>query len=200
MTIIKKYSGEKISPYPFGFDPTFHRYRLDVPQAWKTPRTIFVCSMSDLFGDWVPVEWIFEIFKACDAAPQHRYLFLTKNSDRYLRLYNSGLLPCNDNFYYGTLITDSETDTFWSDEHNTFLSIEPLLGEFGINIENKEIPHKWVIIGAETGRRKDKVIPKREWVENIVNNCKSESVPVFLKESLATVWGEQLIQEFPWEV
>ena len=69
--------------YPYGFDPTFHRYRLDEPSQVKTPSTIFVCSMADLFGEWVPDEWIQKIFEACADAPQHRYLFLTKNPKRY---------------------------------------------------------------------------------------------------------------------
>ena len=54
--------------YPFGFEPTFHRYKLDEPQRWKKPRTIFVCSMADLFGKWVPDEWIEQVFEACEAA------------------------------------------------------------------------------------------------------------------------------------
>lgn len=65
-------------PYPMGFLPTMHRYRLEEPQHWKQPRNIFVCSMADLFGEWVPDEWIKAVFDACLAAPQHRYLFLTK--------------------------------------------------------------------------------------------------------------------------
>lgn len=48
----------KKEPYPYGFTPTFYRYRLDEPQKWKKPRNIFVCSMGDLFGDWVPTEWM----------------------------------------------------------------------------------------------------------------------------------------------
>jgi protein gp37 len=56
-----------------------------------------------------------------------------------------------------------------------------------------------VIVGAETGNRKGKVIPKREWVEAIVNECRKNKIPVFLKNSLAPVWGEPLIQEYPWE-
>ena len=52
------FDGEKIQPYPFDFTPTFHRYKLDTPHHWKKPRTIFVCSMADLFGEWVPDEWI----------------------------------------------------------------------------------------------------------------------------------------------
>jgi protein gp37 len=72
-----------IVPYPNGFAPTLHRYRMNEPTSIKNPQTIFVCSMADLFGEWVPDEWIQEVFKACDAAPQHRYLFLTKNPKRY---------------------------------------------------------------------------------------------------------------------
>lgn len=81
-----------------------------------------------------------------------------------------------------------------------FLSIEPIheeLGIFGTNGLN--IPH-WVIIGAETGNRKDKVIPKREWIESIVNQCRTYRIPVFMKSSLAEIWGEELIQEFPPEL
>lgn len=73
------FHGNKREPYPYGFQPTFHRYKLDEPQHWKKPRTIFVCSMGDMFGNWVPDEWIKQLFEACEAAPQHRFLFLTKN-------------------------------------------------------------------------------------------------------------------------
>ena len=58
----------------------------------------------------------------------------------------------------------------------------------------------WVIVGAETGRRKDKVIPKKEWIETIVNDCKNNGIPLFMKSSLADIWGEPLIQEFPKEL
>jgi len=58
---------------------------------------------------------------------------------------------------------------------------------------------QWVIIGAETGRRKSKIVPKREWVSDIVNICRAARVPVFLKSNIADIWGEPLIQELPWE-
>ena len=74
-------------PYPMAFLPTFHRYRLDEPKRWTKPRTIFVCSMADLFGDWAPGKWIRDVFDACAEAPQHRYLFLTKNPKRYIETY-----------------------------------------------------------------------------------------------------------------
>jgi len=63
----------------------------------------------------------------------------------------------------------------------------------------KQLPN-WVIIGAETGRRKNKVIPKREWIEDIVNECRKAGIPIFMKSSLADIWGEPLIQEFPEEL
>lgn len=56
---------------------------------------------------------------------------------------------------------------------------------------------EWVIVGAETGKRKDKVIPKREWIEKLLELCRKADIPVFMKSSLADIWGEPLIQEFP---
>lgn len=81
-------------------------------------------------------------------------------------------------------------------EFHTFLSIEPILTDFGEIGVGSYIP-EWVIVGAETGNRKDKVIPRREWIENIVEQCRKYGIPVFMKPSLTDIWGEELIQEFP---
>lgn len=215
---------QRAAPYPFEFDPTFHRYRLADPQCWKKPRTIFVCSMADLFGEWVPDEWIAEVFKACEAAPQHRYLFLTKNPTRLCKMasaykirrwnekhegkthpqteaYAQTLsLPSHDNWWFGSTLDSKNARRFQGDNHfNTFTSIEPLtenmdvgLGSFGSD--------EWVIIGAETGNRKGKIIPKREWVENIVEAAQITGMKVFMKESLRGLMGKDFRQEFPWEV
>ena len=59
-------------PFPWGFAPTLHKYRFNEPQEIKKPSKIFVVSMGDLFGEWVPDEWIQEVFKVCEAAPQHQ--------------------------------------------------------------------------------------------------------------------------------
>lgn len=125
----------KPTPYPFGFLPTFHRYKLGELLKWKKPRTItiFVCSMADLFGDWVPDEWIQQVFKACDVALQHRYLFLTKNPGRYRQI--ADLMPDWEDMYidhsraemlFGATATDDammqkayESDAEW-------VSIEPI--------------------------------------------------------------------------
>ena len=181
------------APYPFEFAPTFHRYRLDEPQSIKKPKNIFVCSMADLFGDWVPDKWIQEVFKACEKAPQHRYLFLTKNTMRYLTLAEP-----KPNYWYGSTVVNSEVPFFYSNRHNVFTSIEPIQSNFERGFPILE--SNWVIVGLETGNRKGKVIPKREWIENIVDRCRKNNVPVFLKNNLAEIWGEPLIQEFPWGV
>ncbi|MBR3020423.1 MAG: DUF5131 family protein [Clostridia bacterium] len=189
----------KAEPYPYDFDPTFHRYRLDIPSRWQRPRTIFVCSMADLFGDWVPDEWIQEVFDACRKAPQHRYLFLTKNPDRYLKLNDSCKLPSDKNFWYGSSVTVPEDRCFASPIHNTFLSIEPILSEFE-NTNNLQFFLNWVIIGAETGNRKNKVIPEAKWIERITETCDFYDIPVFMKSSIKDLMEEDFRQEYPWEV
>lgn len=184
---------EKSEPYPYGFEPTFHRYRLDEYRN-KKGRNIFVCSMADLFGEWVPDSWIEEVFKACEAAPQHNYLFLTKNPKRYEKLLDRYMPP---NMWFGWSQTGPMGADFSFTTHHsvqTFVSVEPLLKPFE---EYRIRGIDWVIIGAETGFRKDKVIPKREWIEDIVGQCRKEDIPVFMKSSLMDIWGEQLIQEFP---
>lgn len=189
------------SPFPFGFEPTFHRYRLDEPQKWKKPRTIFVCSMADLFGEWVPDSWIEEVFAACEKAPRHRYIFLTKNPQRYVDLAQVGKLPQRENMWYGSTLDSMSAKRYPGRLlDNTFVSIEPLteymdvgLGSFGSD--------RWVIIGAETGKRKGKVTPKKEWIDKICEAADITHMAVFMKDSLIPIVGEEnMRREFPWEV
>lgn len=185
-------------PYPHDFEPTFHNYKLGEPQRWKNPRNIFVCSMADLFGDWVPDEWIQEVFKACEAAPQHRYLFLTKNPKRYVDLYKNGVLRVRDSFWYGTTVTSANEPFFYSrmpnDNPHTFCSIEPIREPLGAM---REMP-EWVIVGAETGTQKGKIVPQKEWIDEIAAECKRWRVPIYMKESLREIMGADFRQEFPW--
>lgn len=194
--------------YPFGFDPTFHRYKLGEPQRWKKPRNIFVCSMADLFGDWVPDEWIQKIFEACDKASQHRYMFLTKNPSRYAELLN--LLPKHRRppnvaeMWFGQSFTGAErnyTPLALPPWQYRFASIEPLLRNLS-RAEAMEIAatNEWIIVGAETGNSKHKTVPKREWVEEIVKVCKEYGTPVFMKDSLRDLMRDGFRQELPWEV
>lgn len=220
---IFKDNGAKAS-YPFDFAPTFHRYRLDIPAHWTKPRTIFVCSMADLFGEWVPDSWIKEVFAACEKAPQHRYLFLTKNPKRLCNMatahsirkwnakhpdrpaketeefQNVTPLPVHDNWWFGCSLDNKNALRFQGGyTWHTFTSIEPImefmnmgLGSFGDD--------KWTIIGAETGNRRGKVTPKREWVYNILEAANITGVKVFMKESLRELMGADFRQEFPWDM
>ena len=194
-----EYHGKR-KPYPYYFAPTFHRYKLDEPQHWKKPRTIFVCSMADLFGDWVPDEWIAEVFKACEAAPQHRYLFLTKNPKRYKELQLKGKLP--KQHWYGTSVTRRDGREFFAPSYSTFVSIEPILESFsGENhAAYRQMVQPWVILGAETGNRKNKVVPKKEWILELVDYYSQFGyTKFFMKESLRGLLGPDFRQEFPWE-
>ena len=187
--------------YPYGFDPTFHRYRLNQPKGLKKAQNVFVCSMADMFGEWVPDEWIQEVLKACEAEPRHRYLFLTKNPKRYVELYD--IIPKTKNIWLGTTATDADADIFYdsglSGIGGVFISAEPLMGDISERIDDGLVCRTdWVIVGAETGNRKDKVIPIRDWLESIAQQCFGNCIPLFMKNSLASVWGEPLIQEFPW--
>lgn len=188
-------------PYPYGFKPTFHRYRLGEPARWKKPRTIFVCSMADLFGNWVPDEWIREVFQACEAAPQHRYLFLTKNPERLNRLAREGKLP--QKHWYG--YSASDESMLWQFHHaeeclieHLFVSIEPILKPMQPCFST-HTPADWVIVGAETGNRKAKVTPERDWIMKIADECSYGGRPLFMKESLRELMDDDFRQEFPWD-
>ena len=187
------------APYPFGFTPTFHKYRLDIPSKWTKPRTIFVCSMADLFGDWVPLEWIIEVMYACLKAPQHRYLFLTKAPWRYYSLAALGLLPSSENFWFGSSTPTPGTRYYYSNNVNTFVSIEPIHEPFGMWAfpTPNQLP-RWIIIGAETGNQRGKIVPQKSWVDEIADQAKSYGIPVFMKSSLNEIMGDDFRQEFPW--
>lgn len=189
----------KRAAYPYGFKPTFHRYRLKEYRESKG-RNIFVCSMADLFGAWVPDCWIQEVFDECLAAPQHNYIFLTKNPARYIQLAKAGKLPQYNNFWYGSSVTGPHDEYSWFDEkYHWFLSVEPLLENLGEMSETALKP-EWIIIGAETGRRAGKVVPALEWIESIVNQCRKYKIPVFMKDSLVDIWPHSLICEYPEEL
>lgn len=186
------------TPYPKGFDPTLHAYMMDFPIKREIPSRIFVCSMADLFGEWVPDVWIDTVFDTCLRAPQHTYLFLTKNPARYISLEKAGRLPHNPNFWYGTTATGPDKPFFIYDKVNTFLSIEPLLEPFTAEQYDGCLKTVgWVIVGAMTGPTRKKYQPRREWVQDIVDAAHREGVPVWMKDNLADAWGSELLREHP---
>lgn len=212
--LLERKSGKVVkAPYPFAFTPTFHRYRLEEPLKKQKGQNIFVGSMSDLFGRWVPTKWIVEVLDICRKAPQHNYLFLTKFPERYVELDHLALLPHEENFWYGATITNAKQMKRAADsigqlrqEVRSFFSMEPLMEDVARS-EAWEMSYNgayanWIIIGAMTGPGSESQQPCREWVERIVDDAKNElspfyPIPVFMKGNLRKVWGRDLIQEFP---
>ena len=123
----------------------FNPKKLDEPGKKKKPAKIFVVSAEDLFGEWVPDEWIDEVFRACFDTDKHTYMFLTKNPVRYDKAldYISGEergfeIEHWDNMWFGATMTCREdvhkvNDLITFSEGHKFLSIEPLLGEIDIS-------------------------------------------------------------------
>lgn len=212
--LLERKSGKVVkAPYPFAFTPTFHRYRLEEPLKKRKGQNIFVGSMADLFGRWVPTKWIVEVLDTCRRAPQHNYLFLTKFPERYVELDHLALLPHEENFWYGATITNAKQMKRAADsigqlrqEVRSFFSMEPLMEDVARS-EVWEMSYNgayanWIIIGAMTGPGSESQQPCREWVERIVDDAKNElspfyPIPVFMKGNLRKVWGRDLIQEFP---
>ena len=185
--------------YPFGYAPTLHRYRYEFPEKLKTTQNILVCSMADLFGKWVLLSWIKEIFDVCLANTQHNYIFLTKNPERYETLFNQGNLPKQSNFWYGSTVENPREYCYRSEVVNTFMNIEPLMEyspDQGIDLTGI----KWVVLGRETGTSTTKTVPEVRWLEHIATIAQHAGVPIFLKDNLTGVLSKNYIagmREYP---
>lgn len=186
---------ERALNYPFGFAPTLHEYRLDWLEKVKTGSNIFVCSMADLFGDWIPDEWIRKVFESCKSNSQHNYLFLTKNPKRYRSLLEKGLLPIEPNYWYGSTVTTAKDEYFQSNAVKTFLSIEPI--HSAINLQTLLFNIDWIIVGAETGNRKGKIIPEKSWIDGLSEWTEMAGIPLFMQGSLKDLMGEDFKQVMP---
>lgn len=168
--------------YVNGFKLTMHEHVLEKPLEWKTPQTIFVNSMSDLFHNDVPAAFIQHAFDVMRRANWHRFQVLTKRSERLLEL--SPLIDWPDNVWMGVSVENADYAFRIDHLRKTgakvkFLSLEPLLGPLshldlgGIN---------WVIVGGESGPGARKM--DEGWVKEIRNQCLSARVPFFFKQ-----WG-----------
>jgi protein gp37 len=200
------------SLYPFNFEPTFHEYRLSEPQGVKKPSRVFVGSMGDTFGSWVPDEWIAKICDACDEAPQHQYLFLTKNPMRYRCLVPvfDKYLPLSlkwgarPNWWLGaTFDTVGNTSTFChhlgeikARGYHSWASAEPLLEDIAPIMDWAAID--WLVIGALTGPGAKNRQPDFKWIESLTDGAILHGVPVFHKKSLASFyWPLPRLQQYP---
>ena len=165
-----------------GFGLTLHKDQLDVPRRWKSPRLIFVNSMSDLFHPLVPDAFISDVFAVMRETPHHTYQLLTKRSKRLLAL--APLLAWPDNVWMGVSIESARyrfraNHLRKSGARTKFLSVEPLLGPLGA-IDLRGID--WVIVGGESGVGARPVDSR--WVLDIRDQCVAGRVPFFFKQ-----WG-----------
>jgi len=192
----------RVQTFPFGFVPTFHRYRLEEPLRRKKPSTIFVNDMSDIMGEWFQSGWIKEIIAVMKEAKQHTFLLLTKNPKRY---FDFGF---PDNCWLGQTLdgTVKQGEDFSQLFHNlegmtekSFISFEPLIGNYFGTAWNsvkiiEYVKPSWVIVGAQTKPFK---LSSKQDVIDIVSLCKKKlNIPVFMKDNLNRVF-DSMVQEFP---
>ena len=157
---------------------------LDAPLKWKRPLRIFVNSMSDLFQDSVPIEFIKQVWNTMAKANQHSFQILTKRPERMAEILNSGSFPKLKNVWLGTSVENQEFAYRLDFLRRTpasirFVSFEPLLGM--ITDPNLENIH-WAIVGGESGPRARPM--ESLWVEELRKSCEEQDVPFFFKQ-----WG-----------
>jgi len=165
-----------------GFGLTVHPDALTLPYRWRSPRVVFVNSMSDLFHARVPRSFVRDVFAVMADTPQHTYQVLTKRSRR-LRLIASELSwPVN--VWMGVSVEDGTALHRVDDLRATqaavkFLSCEPLIGPLhGLELHGID----WVIAGGESGPGHRPIDPS--WVLDIRDRCVAAEVPFFFKQ-----WG-----------
>lgn len=172
-----------------GFGVTIHPRSLDEPFRWRSPRTVFVNSMADLFHARVALWFIREVFEVMRATPQHTYQILTKRSLRLRRLAHK--LEWPSNVWMGVSVENVDAFRRIEDLRQVpaavrFLSCEPLLGPLdGINLGSID----WVIAGGESGPNFRPIDP--QWVRHIRDTCTAADVPFFFKQ-----WGGRTPKAF----
>ena len=168
--------------YRNGFEVTLQPQMLSLPLTWKRGRKIFVNSMSDLFHESVPADYIQQVFAVMNKTPHHTYQILTKRPQRLLELDPE--LPWADHIWMGVSVEStayrSRIDLLRRTRaHVKFLSVEPLLGRIAdMNLDGID----WVIVGGESGPRSRPM--QESWVRDIRDQCVATDVRFFFKQ-----WG-----------
>ena len=154
---------------------------------------IFIGSTMELFGDWIRPYWMWDIFEVINAFSFFTFIFLTKQPQNLAKWS-----PFPENVYLGVTVTNQESFDKaihylkMVDAKIKFISFEPLLER----ITFEEAGISWLIIGQQTPVSR-KTEPKIEWIAGIVEAADKASVPVFLKDNLKPLLGDNLCQEFP---
>ena len=183
----ERFRGVPGHPYEQGFDLRLVPEKLAEPLRWQTPKMIFVNSMSDLFHDGVPDDYIEAVATVMVRARWHTYQILTKRSARMASLLRGRLrsAAAAPHIWWGVSVENRQhglprlRDLQESPAAVRFLSIEPLLESLGrINLDGIH----WVIVGGESGHGARPL--KREWVTSIRDQCNEAAIPFFFKQ-----WG-----------
>lgn len=168
--------------YSNGFNVTLHEQCLEEPLAWRGAHNIFVCSMSDIFHEEVPFEFVDKMVDIIKRTPQHRYQILTKRAERMAEYFATRTIP--DNVWLGVTV-EAQCSRFRIDclrnlsASVKFLSCEPLVEDLG---ELDLTGIDWVIVGGESG---PKARPMQEaWALNIRNQVEAQGARFFFKQ-----WG-----------
>jgi len=157
---------------------------LDIPLRWRKPRKIFVNSMSDLFHDEVPADFVAKVWDVMRRTPQHTYQILTKRPDRMRQVLTALDVPVLPNVWLGTSVEDAAVLERLNDLRATpaairFVSFEPLIGSVaGADLTDIH----WAIVGGESGPRSRPM--KSEWLEEIRVRCALAGTAFFFKQ-----WG-----------
>lgn len=168
--------------YRNGFNVTLQPHMLGLPLHWKSPKRIFVNSMSDLFHEDVPKDYIREVFEVMRCAHWHQFQILTKRSERVREL--SRLLEWTPQIWMGVSVENEDyvyriDDLRKTAAHVKFLSLEPLLGPLRkLNLRGID----WAIVGGESGPGARRIDP--EWVSDLRDQCLAGGIPFFFKQ-----WG-----------
>lgn len=171
-----------LKKYKNGFNLTLHPESLNIPYTWKKNKIIFVNSMSDLFHEEIPLDYIKKVFQVMNNCRQHIFQVLTKRADILLKY--SKKLFWTPNIWMGVTVENQDVVMRIAKLKKTnakikFLSLEPLLGSIG-RIDLNGI--NWIIVGGESGCKARYMNP--EWVKEIKRQCKFYNIPFFFKQ-----WG-----------
>jgi len=186
-TFAERFRAVKGHPYEQGFDLRLVPEKLTEPFSWRSPKLVFVNSMSDLFQDGIPDTYVEAVSQVMAKANWHTYQVLTKRSERLARLLNGRLRFAaeQEHVWWGVSVEDRKyglpriDDLRRAPSMVRFLSIEPLLEDLG-KIDLTGVT--WVIVGGESGPGARPM--RREWVTSIRDQCEASGVPFFFKQ-----WG-----------
>lgn len=181
-TFAERFRGVPGHPFEQGFDVRLVPAALDLPKRWNRGRLVFVNSMSDLFQDDVPTEFIHQVFAVMRDCPQHQFQILTKRAERLAEL--GGQIRFAPNVWMGVSVENADYTSRIDLLRRVpaavrFISVEPLLGPID------RLPLKgihWVIVGGESGHHAREM--KADWARSIRDQCLEAGVPFFFKQ-----WG-----------